>query len=185
MNNGESRAVIRVQAFEDLVDRVMRFESFNIAGKVYSADLLIPQLTIDAKDLLSEAQSAAAFALTWGIEAARARRFAAQVEAAYRAWRDRMFLEFKQTPVADTGKFPTDSQAEKLYRTHPEYGIWRGKQDEAHHAAELAEAIYEAFKVKKEMIKSAQEIMRTEAGGVAYVAVEEPRRTVPRQPQEG
>lgn len=182
MDSVDTRMVLRVTAFEDLVDRIGRFESFTIAGRVYSADLLIPQLTIDAKDLITETQSAAAFALFWGIEAARARRFKAQVEASYRMWRDRIFLETKSTPNANTGKPPTDSQAESAYRMDPDYGMWRSKADDAQLQAELAEAIYEAFKIKKDLVKSAQEILRTEAGGTAYVVVEEPVRAVGRQP---
>lgn len=178
------RAVISVTAFGELVDRIAQFESFTIAGRVYSADLLIPQLTIDAKDLMSEAQSAGAFALTWGLEAVRARRFHAKVSASYRTWRSRTWLETKATPAEGTGKFPTDTQCTNIYRMSPEYGAWRSRLDDAQESAEMAEAIYEAFKVKKEMIKSSQEIMRTEAGGSPYSVVENPRSTVPRQARE-
>lgn len=171
---------IQVTHFDDLVDRVAQFESFQVAGKLYSADLLIPQLTIDAKDLLSEAASAAAFALYWGIEASRARRFHAQVCAAYRAWRDRMFLEFKAGEGA-SGKPPSDSVAEKMYRAHPDYAQWRGQQDSSQESAEIAEAIYEAFKIKVQMIKTAEQIMRTEADG-PYVITEAPRKSSPRIP---
>jgi len=181
--NGE-RAIIQVPAFEDLIDRVGSFDSFTVAGKLYSAEHLVPQLTINSADLVSEAASAAAFVLYWGLEAARSRRFHAQVEAAYRTWRDRTWLEIKATPGESTGKFPTDAQTEKTMHTSPHYGEWRGRLDDAQANAEMAEAVFEAFKLKGDLVKAAERIMAHEAGGAYYVEVT-PRQTVARQPQQG
>jgi hypothetical protein len=184
--NPNERAIITVPAYEDLIDRVARFDSFVVAGNRYTSDMLLPQLTIDSKDLVSEAGTCAAFVLFWGTEAARARRFYAQVDASYRMWRDRTFLELKAQPVGQTttgsDKFPTDVQAEKLYRTQPEYGDWQQRRADAQESAEMAESVYEAFKIKGEMIKAQERIMRDEAGGPYFVA-ENPRQTVARQPQ--
>jgi hypothetical protein len=173
------RVKIQAVSVEDLIDRIAHFDSFQIGGKVYSARLLIPQLVIDATDLLSEASACAALVLYWGLEAARARRTKARAEAAYRQWRDRTFLEFKNT--ATDGKYPSDTVAEKLYRTHADYGVWQQKIDDAQEQAEQAEAIYEAFRAKKEMIVAEQKMLQAEAGG-PYFVVESPRETVPRTP---
>jgi hypothetical protein len=175
--------MISVPSFEDLIDRVASFEAFTVGDRQYSSEHLIPAVTIDSTDLVGEAASTSAFVLYWGQEAARARRFHARVEAAYRSWRDRMWLELKAKPVEETGKYPTDAQCEKLYRTSPDYGVWRGRLDDAQESAEMAEAVYEAFKTKKEMIKAEEKILADEAGGSYYV-VEGPRKTVPRQPQD-
>lgn len=180
MNN--ERVIITVPAYEDLIDRVAKFDSFTIAGRVYSSEFLIPQLTLRVSDLVAEASLCSALILYWGLEAARGRRYHAQVSAAYRSWRDHRFLELKQTVIEATGKFPTDSQAEKLYRQDPEYGKWRGNMDDSQEAAEMAEAIYEAFKTKKDMIAAAEKIMKDEAGG-AYQVRESVRQSVPRNPQ--
>jgi len=182
------KVLIRTPAYEDLIDRIGRFESFSIYDRVYSADLLIPQLVVKPSDLPSEAMACAAFVLYWGLEAARARRLQARVEAAYRAWRDRRWLEIKTTEVSQTSagnpKLISDGHADKSLRADPDYGIWRGKLDDAQAGAEMAEAIYEAFKLKSTMIKSAAQVMHDEAGG-PYTVVEDSRLSVEREPQEG
>lgn len=176
------RVILQIPAFADLVDRVAKFDSFTVAGRVYSAELLIPMLTVNASDLVAESATCSTFALYWGVEASRARRFHAQVSAAYRAWRDRRFLEIRQTQIEATGKFPSEKDAEKLYRTDPEYGAWRGRMDDAQESAEMAEAIYEAFKIKSEQVKAIEKILKDEAGG-AYQVRESLRESVPRRPQ--
>lgn len=180
-NGNQDRTVIRVRSREDLIEQVMQFDSFRIRERIYSAEMLIPQLVIDNKDLLTEGAVCAAFVMAWGREAARARRWHAQVEATYRGWRDRTWLELKQTPLAE-GKLPTDKHTEMLVHMHPEYGEWRGKMDDSQEAAENAEAVYEALKIKAILIKSQQRLIHDEAGGPYHVA-EEPRQTVARRPQ--
>jgi hypothetical protein len=180
MANPNERAVINVPSWEDLIDRIARFESVTIAGRVYSADLLIPQLTISAKDLLSEAAACPAMVLYWGLAAAQARRHKAAVDAAYRTWRDRKYLDAKR--AVEGAKVMSDAQAEATYRTDPEYGEWRKRIDASQEAAENAEAIHEAFKLKGEMVKVQERLLRDEAGGPYYVA-ENQRLSVPRQPQ--
>jgi hypothetical protein len=179
------RTVVRVKSFEDLVHKVTAFAAFRVQDKVYSPELLVPQLVIDNKDLLTETAMCAAFVLYWGREAARARRWQAQVEAAWRTWRDRNWLDIKHTPlIADEGKpkYPTDSYVEKLLHQQPDYGDWRGRLDDAQEAAENAEAVHLAFQVKADMIKTQQKLIHDEAGGPYHVA-EDPRQTKVREPQ--
>ena len=180
------RVSLRVAHFEDVVDRIARFATFQIADRVYSAGLLIPQVVINSKDLITESSSASAFVLYWGVTASSARRHKARVEAAYRQWRDRKLMEAKDTPIGEnkdgSPKYPTDAVAERMYRTDPDYGLWRGKMDDAQESAEMAEAICEAFRVKAEMIKAQERLLHDEAGG-AYVVSEDPRRTVVREPE--
>lgn len=184
------RTAISVPHFNDIISRIAKFETFQVADRLYSADYLIPQLTINAKDLIVESATCGALTLYWGIEAARARRHLATVEAAYRSWRDRKWMDLKNTPMAQgTGddtkyKYPSDAVAEKQYRTHPEYGTWQQRQISARESAECAEAVYEAFKVKRDLIRSMERIMNDEAGG-AYFVTEEPPQMVARQPQLG
>jgi len=178
------RTSLHVVSFEDLVDRVASFESFRVADKLYTAQYLIPQLTVNTTDLISEAASASSFAVYWGLEASRARRFKAQVDASYRQWRDRMWLDIKTTPLDITGKFPTDSQTDKSSRLTPEYGAWRCRIDDALESAEMAEAVYEAFKMKADLVKSLERIMSSEAGG-AYFVVEKPNQEVTRTTYQG
>jgi len=177
--------IIRVKSFEDLIHKVMAFSSFRIQDRLYSAELLVPQLVIDNKDLLTESAMCAAFVLYWGREAAAARRAKARVESAYRTWRDRTWLEIKHTPLPDTEgkpKYPTDAHVERLLHQHPEYGEWRGRQDDAQEAAENAEAVHLAFQTKAELIKNQQRLLHDEAGG-PYQIAEEPRQTQAREPK--
>jgi hypothetical protein len=173
--------MIKVPHFQDLVDRVARFETFTVADRTYSAELLVPMLTIDCKDLVAEAACCGAQVLYWGVEAARARRHVAQVEAAYRSWKDRIWLETKATQL-ESGKFPTDGHCERIYRTHPEYGEWNARTADAQESAECAEAIHGALQLKAELIKAEERILHDEAGG-AWTVQEMPRQTIPRQPQ--
>jgi hypothetical protein len=175
------RTEIRVAAHVDLVDRVARFESFRVLDRSYSAELLVPQLTIDTKDLLSESASCAALILYWGIEAARAKRHAEQTEAAYRAWRDRAWIRAKGEPDA-AGKFPSADLAEKLYRQSAEYGPWQARKIAAQEGFDCASAVLEAFRAKAQMIKAQEQLLRDEAGG-PYHVVEERPTGVPRQPR--
>lgn len=175
------RTEIKVSARQDLIDRVARFDSFRVLDRTYSAELLIPQLTVDLKDLLNEAAANAALVLYWGIEAARAKRHADQTDAAYRSWRDRTWLNCKTTPM-DDGKMPSAEVAERLYRQRPEYGEWQRRKIDAEEGAACAEAVLEAFRAKGQMIQAIERVLRDEAGG-PYHVVEERSAAVPRQPR--
>ena len=174
--------ILGVVAFEDLIDKIARFDSFVIGGRVYSSELLTPQLIIQAADLVTDAATCGAQVLYWGVEAARARRFVAQVDAAYRSWRDRAFLDAKATPAEGSGKFPSDAVASSLYRQRPEYGDWQGRKATAQEGAEMAEAILEAFRLKAQLIRVAEQTLRDEAGG-PYRVAEEPPARIARRPQ--
>lgn len=178
------RVAMAVPSYNDILSRIAHFETFQVADRLYNAELLIPQLTIRARDLLQEAASNAAFILYWGREAARARRHVARVEASYRSWRDRMWLDLKSQPIeqGDKLKIPSDTTAEKMYRTLPEYGVWQQRIADAQASAECAEAVHEAFRAKKDLIRTMENLLRDEAGG-AYFIVEEDPAQIPRQPQ--
>jgi len=184
--NPNERAVLTVTSHEDLIDRIAGFESFRVQDRIYSADLLTRQLVVNTADLAEEVGLCPAFLMHYGRQAAGARRYLAQVTSAYRSWRDRIFLEVKSSPVGETAKgdakYPTDTQAEKIYRSAPEYGEWQARINDAQESAENAEVIYEAFKMKLEAIKIQQRLLHDEAGG-SYVVVEEPRRSIPRDPK--
>jgi len=175
------RTEIRVQAFTDLIDVVAKFETFRVADRLYSAELLLPQLTIRTKDILTEAATCPAHVLYWGLEAARAKRHFEGVEAAYRSWRDRAWLNFKTSAAGET-KAPTDAWCEKMYRTLPEYGDWQRRRVDAQEGSDCAQAVLEAFRAKVQLIKTQEQLLRDEAGGPYYVVEERPVN-VPRQPQ--
>lgn len=176
------RTEIRVQAFTDLIDMVAKFETFRVADRLYSADLLIPQLTIRTKDILTEAATCPAHVLYWGLEAARAKRHFESVEAAYRSWRDRAFVNFKTGGNPESSKVPSDALCEKQYRIAPEYGEWQRRRADAQEGSDCAQAVLEAFRAKVQLIKTQEQLLRDEAGGSWYV-VEDPPQTVPRCPQ--
>jgi hypothetical protein len=176
------RVQMAVKSFEDLVSSIGSFTSFRVADRLYSSALLIAQLTIDASDLVTEASTAAAWQVYWGREAARARRYKAQCDRAYRRWRDGAWLRLKQTPLEPDGKCPTDSQCDKLVHCEPQYGEWAARLDDAQESAECAEAVLEAFRTKSEQIRNAQKILHDEAGGPYQIGIES-RQSVERQTQ--
>ena len=175
---------IRVASFDDLIQRIQRFDSFRVLDKVYTSDWLIPRMVIRLKDLVDEAAITAAMVLYWGLEATKARRHHARVNSAYRAWRDRAWLDAKRTPDEETGKTPSDANAERLYRVTPEYGDWQQRLNDAQEGAEMAEAVLEAFRLKAEMIRAEERLLRDEAGG-PYAVSEDARTSIPRTPQLG
>lgn len=179
-----SRTAICVPSYDDILSRIARFETFQVADRIYSADLLIPELTIRARDMLTEAATNAALISYWGMEAARARRHVARVEASYRSWRDRMWLDLKSTPVeqGEKLKIPSDATAEKMYRTHPEYGVWQHRIADAQESAECAEAVHEAFKAKKDLLRIMENVLRDESAGPYFIVEQEPGLPM-RQPQ--
>jgi len=176
------RVEIRTPAFTDLVDSVARFETFRVADRLYSADLLLPQLTIRLKDILTEAATCGAHILYWGIEAARAKRHRESVEAAYRAWRDRAWITAKTAGQDEGAKTPSDAQCERMYRTHPDYGGWQQRRSDAQEGADCAEAVLQAFRAKADLIRTQERLLRDEAGG-PYFVVEAAEENIPRRPQ--
>lgn len=178
------RVEIQVAHHDDLIAKISRFDNFRVLDKLYTAELLIPLMVIRLKDLVTEAATTAAMVLYWGAEATRARRHHARVQSAYRGWRDRAWLTAKQTPDPGTGKLPSNEVAERLYRAQPDYGDWQQRLHDAQEGAEMAEAVLEAFRLKAEMIKTEERLLRDEAGG-PYAVSEEPRASVPRTPQIG
>jgi hypothetical protein len=171
---------MEVTSLEDLIDRVAHFDSFRIAENTYTSRWLLPQLMVDTTDLLADSSTVAALVLYWGLEAAKARRAKARADAAYKSWRDRMFLEIKNTPL-ENSKYPSEASAEAAYRTLPDYGLWQQKIADAQEQAEQAEAVYEAFRAKKDMIIAQQKMLADQSGGSYYV-VESQRKTPPRTP---
>lgn len=182
MDFEDNRQPINVRNFDDLIDRVARFDSFTIEDRQYSAELLIPQLTINNKDLVSECATVSSWATYWGLAASRARHYKARVDAAYRAWKDYRITEAKATDDPETGKRRTEADCERYYRMHPEYIDWNMRRNDAQRSAEFAEAIYEGFKLKSKMIDVTQRLLRDEAGGPYYI-IEDDRLGIERQPQ--
>jgi hypothetical protein len=55
MNTDRDRVPVTVQAFQDVIARIAKFDSFTIGDRLYTADYLVPLLAINTKDLLEEA----------------------------------------------------------------------------------------------------------------------------------
>lgn len=180
----DNRVKVSTPAFADVIDLVARFETFRVADRLYNAEFLIPQLTIRLKDLLVEAAACPAHILYWGLEVSRARRHHASVEAAYRTWRDRLWMGMKTGAVAPEAKVPSDALCEKMYRTNPEYGAWQKRQADAQEGLDCAQAVLEAFKAKAQLIKIEEQLLRDESAGPFYVVEEQPAGQ-PRRPQTG
>lgn len=176
-----TRTPITVTSYEDILARIAHFDSFSIGGRLYTSEYLIRLLAINVKDALEEAATTPALVLYWGRESARARRIKADVDHQYKVWRERAFTEAKATPVVGSEKFPTDRQAEAVYRTLPAYSEWKRRIADAQEAAENAEGVYEALRVKQFLLKVEADLLRDEAGG-PYIVLEEDSREVPRQP---
>lgn len=176
------RVALPVTAYEDMIHRIASFEEFMVAGRVYRAELIIPQLVTNMAQLAEESATAAVMIAYWGREAARARRYKSQMEATYRQWKARQMIDLKKSKEDEGAKTPSDAMVANLYRIDPAYAEWQRRINDAQEAAENAEMLYEAFKVKARMIEASQKILHDEAGG-AYRVVPANPIAIPRQPK--
>lgn len=95
----------------------------------------------------------------WGVLEAKARRAWQLAELNYRMWREAltvtMFTPPSDPAAAKAWKKPTGAEIEATYRSHPEYREHQEAIQAMEEGTNGAHAVLEAFKAKKEMLRTA------------------------------
>ena len=76
-------------------------------------------------------------------------------ERGYRVWRDRFYLNAIDPEGKEDGwKKPTEKAIEAMYRTSDEYATWNARIERAQEAHDSCDAIVEALRAKRDMLKT-------------------------------
>lgn len=178
-----------------LDEYIARFEnmpSFNIASVSQdgmtatpwyevSAKVIVQELVLDEINVATQVQTVTAEIQKWGRLLAQTRRVWQLQERGYRAWRSKFFLDSIKRPedgeekpgwtttAKGEPKAPTKETIEAMYRVSPEYHQWQVRIEQAEEVFHTVEAVYEAWKAKKDMLK--QFAYRHRDSGQAQLAV--------------
>lgn len=162
------------EALEQIQTRLINVPSWNIYQVLDSGDDVGPyyrvtgaiayDLVVRDECLREQVQTVAAQIMHWGRWTAQAKRVWQIVDHKFRVWRDGYALEcIDPEDKPDGWKKPTQEQVKQLYRTHPSYTTWQIEIERAEEAYNATLAVYEGFKMKKEMLRLA--IRRREDNG--------------------
>lgn len=145
---------------DQYVQRLQNIEPFQIysineKGQVapwYTVDgSIMRDLVMRETDLAIQVQTIAAQIGHWGRMVAQTKRVWEIEERHYRAWRSRFVLD-KLSPKE--GKAPSVAKVEAMYRIHSEYAPFQEAIERAEEAYESAKCIYEAFRAKRDMLRT-------------------------------
>lgn len=127
-------------------------------GQLVEMARVIDEVVIHVEGEEDQARLVSGQIATWGWIAARAQRVYERTEALYRRWREGEFWAAKQAPDPEPKgwKKPTDKEAESVYRLHPEYEAWQFRVERSREVWNQCEAIVEAFKAKKDVMRRTQ-----------------------------
>jgi hypothetical protein len=164
-------------ALDQWVARLQNLDGFNIGAiikegqatepwmQVNSAEI-VKELVIDELNLRQQVESVTAQIQMWGRLCAKAKRVWELQERLYRKWRSEFYLECIKPPkgkkvgpgwtVTAKGdpKAPTEKIIEALYRSHDQYQVHQANVEAAEEAFNSANAILEAFRAQKDMLRS-------------------------------
>jgi len=122
---------------------------YKVTGAVVR-DLVVPD-----GDITDQLQAVAAPIAHWGRWAAQAKRIWEVEEHLYRIWRDGFALTLIDPEGREKGwKKPTQAQVDQTVRTHPKYVEWQIKLERAEEAYLATQAVYEAMRAKKDVLKT-------------------------------
>lgn len=158
-------------SFDAIVQRLQNMAPFNIYkinddGTVepwfrVTGQSVIPEIVLSEVGVGEQLQSVTAQIAYWGRLAAQAKRVWDVEERNYRIWRSTMWLMYKQDEIKRTEK-----EIDNVIRTQPNYQTWYSKVERAEEAYNSAVAIREAWKAKREVMKSAVYRQNTEDGSI-------------------
>jgi len=130
-----------------------------------TSDGVVRELVLDEINLAHQVQTITGEIQKWGRLVAQCRRVWEMKERDYRSWRSQIMLDL-MTPPAEgedkTGwtvtakgdpKPPTKEVSDALKRIHPDYAKTYVAIERAEEAYHSTEAVYEAFKAKRDMLK--------------------------------
>lgn len=113
---------------------------------------IVNELVIWEAGLVEQVQVVSAQIMRWGRLTAQAKRVWEIEERDYRIWRDGLTVALAST--TDEKKKPPQYLLEAQMRTDPLYLVHQKKLERAEEAYNVAQAILEGFRAKKEMLKT-------------------------------
>jgi len=114
---------------------------------------VINELVIWEMGLTEQVQVISAQIMRWGRLAAQAKRVWEIKERDYRIWRDGVIV--RALYVADEKKPPAEWKIEAQMRTDPLYLVHQKNLERAEEAYNVAQAVLEGFRAKKDMMRAA------------------------------
>jgi hypothetical protein len=126
---------------EDVVDW------FQVTQQFVLPELIINQLNIPAQVDLCPAQLQ-----TWGRYKSIAQRAVDICQRRYRTWRDKYCLKALETATNSGEKKPTSAMLEMMYRQEAEYAEHYRRIEQSEEVLNAVTAVYEAFKVKANLL---------------------------------
>lgn len=143
-------------------------QAIDISGNVHpwlivDGHAIVPDLVINPHTLREQVDTVAGSIIHWGRMAAQCQRVWEVREREYRGWRSPIELECHRHGIPGVDKI-TEKLIEVYYRTLPEYNEFQQRVEEAHEAFNAATAVLEAFKAKKDMLRS--DIYRSRDGSL-------------------
>lgn len=132
------------------------------------ATAIVRELVLDEINLGGQVQIITGEIQKWGRLLAQARRVWQLREREYRAWRSQFFLDSLKWPTPDKEdelpagwtktakgdpKPPTKEAVEALYRVHVDYAKHQVAIEQAEESYNAVDAVYEAFKAKRDMLR--------------------------------
>jgi len=115
---------------------------------------VINTLVIWEAGLTEQVQVISAQIMRWGRLAAQAKRIWEIEERNYRIWRDGFTVALVHS-IADEKKRPPQYMIEAQMRVSPLYPLHQKKLERAEEAYNVAQAVLEGFRAKKDMLRSA------------------------------
>jgi len=155
-----------IESLEQITARLVNVPSWDIYQVAEHGDAVSPGYTVSGTiafdlvvrdaNLREQIQTVATQIMHWGRWAAQAKRVWQIVEHQFRVWRDTYALSLIDPEGKPEGwKKPTQEQVRQMCRAHPNYSFWYVQQERAEEAYNATLAVYEGFKVKKEMLRLA------------------------------
>lgn len=114
---------------------------------------IVHDLVLRDQDIGLQVQTISAQMALWARMTAQSRRVWEIEERHYRVWRSRFYTE-ATTSKEDGWKKPTEKAIEAAYRLDPEYAKFQVAIERAEEAYECARGILDAFRAKRDMIKT-------------------------------
>ena len=127
---------------------------------------IIQDLVLRDQDIAMQVQMIAAQIAHWARMVTQCRRVWEIEQHNYRIWRSERFLYYWESPAGDDEKpgwtktakgdpkAPTKEKIEALYRTDPDYVMWQIAIERAGEATSSAQGILDAFKAKRDVIRT-------------------------------
>jgi hypothetical protein len=154
---------MKVSDFDQYIHRFQNMPPFTIYHPTPDKDdvvewhqvsqaTVLPELVINQVNIPAQVDLCAAQIQTWGRYKSIAQRAVDIIQRRYRVWRDGWKLHMIEAAESSGDKKPTEKGLEMLSRQQKEYAEHYRRIEESEEALAAVESIYEAFRVKANLL---------------------------------